>query len=138
MIYIPTIAVNNNTRMWGPDAHKFDPYRWLEPGRLPASSSVTGGINGLFNFIEGPRLCVGYRLGDYAFRSFLYWGALTMNSVQAIFEVKAILSAMIQNFEFKTTGEAINTIWSPGMQPYLRGQKQAGSQLPLLVKPIDA
>ena len=136
MFYIPVVAINSNSQVWGKDGRKFDPYRWIEPGRLPPSSSLTGGINGHFTFIEGPRLCVGYRLGESS-RCFYVEHSLTLCMVIAIFEFKVLLGALIRNFEFKETGDSIQTMWAMTIQPFVRGQKESGPQLPLFVKPID-
>lgn len=64
IVYIPGMAINTARRLWGEDALEFDPYRWLTPGRMPPQSELTAGINGHYTFTEGPRLCVGYRLGQ--------------------------------------------------------------------------
>ena len=61
---VPTIAINRNHTVWGPDAEEFKPERWLEGAKQPGSNTLTQGWNGIFTFIEGPRLCIGYRLGE--------------------------------------------------------------------------
>lgn len=63
LIYTPVIPINTNPLVWGPNGDKFDPLRWIEPGRLPPQNELTGGVNGHYAFFEGPRMCVGYRLG---------------------------------------------------------------------------
>ena len=64
VIHIPSRTVNRLSCVWGPDADQFDPARWLDPARMPASGDLTNGWAGIFSFSEGPRTCVGYRLGE--------------------------------------------------------------------------
>ncbi|KAL4932836.1 cytochrome P450 [Aspergillus undulatus] len=50
-------VINHHPDLWGPDADKFDPERWLGPGR-----ANTGGANNnyaLMTFLHGPRSCIG-------------------------------------------------------------------------------
>lgn len=63
VINVPTIAINQSS-VWGPDAEVFRPERWINPGELPPPTSLTQGWSGLFSFIEGPRICIGLRLGE--------------------------------------------------------------------------
>lgn len=57
------MAVQRDPSVWGEDAGKWDPERWLNPDRIPPANQLTAGVHGLFTFIEGPRTCIGYRLG---------------------------------------------------------------------------
>ncbi|KAG8903763.1 hypothetical protein FRB99_002790 [Tulasnella sp. 403] len=118
LVSMPVIAANCNTTIWGPDGHVFRPQRWLENGGLPPANSVVSGVSQLFTFSEGPRLCVGYRL--------------------ALYEFKVILAALVKNFEFLETDDKIDTIWSTTLQPFVVGKKDAGIQLPLVVRPLGA
>lgn len=50
-------AVNQSKELWGPDADKFNPDRWMGPGR-----ANTGGADSnysLLTFLHGPRSCIG-------------------------------------------------------------------------------
>lgn len=50
-------ATNHDPSLWGPDAAKFDPERWMGPGR-----ANTGGAESNYaslTFIHGPRSCIG-------------------------------------------------------------------------------
>ena len=49
--------------MWGADAHEFCPDRWLVPGRMPPPAELPSGWSGILTFCDGPRNCVGWRLG---------------------------------------------------------------------------
>ena len=50
-------AVNTATSLWGPDAHKFDPDRWLGPGK--ANSGGAESNYAFLTFLHGPRSCIG-------------------------------------------------------------------------------
>lgn len=60
LIIVSHRAVNHSKDVWV-DADEFKPQRWFEA--LPPSSKTTKGWNGLFTFLEGPRACIGIRLG---------------------------------------------------------------------------
>ncbi|KAG8952769.1 hypothetical protein FRC04_003692 [Tulasnella sp. 424] len=115
-INIPTIAINRNAAVWGPDAEVFRPERWLEPGGSPAPSTLTQGWGGIFTFIEGPRICIGYRL--------------------ALFEYKVLMSVLLKNFEFQDTGIKLGTQFSSTLQPFIEGRKHDGVQIPLIVRDL--
>ena len=56
-IIIAPYAVNFSTALWGEDALKFNPDRWMGPGR-----ANTGGADSnysLLTFLHGPRSCIG-------------------------------------------------------------------------------
>jgi hypothetical protein len=52
-----------NESVWGKDAASFKPERWIVDGGTPAPADRPHGWNGLLSFSDGPRLCIGYRLG---------------------------------------------------------------------------
>lgn len=120
--------------MWGAGGLAFDPYRWLQPNRINPEL-LTGGINGHFAFIEGPRICIGYRLGECAHDNETIM--LDRLLYPAIFEIKVIIRAFIMNFELAATSDDIKTFYASTLQPYIEGDKAAGPQLPLLLKPLD-
>ena len=74
--------------IWGPKSREFDPRRWLLPdptsyGRdTSRKTSETGpGVwPNILTFIDGPRRCVGYKLG--------------------IMEIKIMLFVVIRNFVY--------------------------------------
>ncbi|KIO30005.1 hypothetical protein M407DRAFT_242362 [Tulasnella calospora MUT 4182] len=116
LINVPTIAINRSHTVWGPDAEVFRPERWLDAGGLPAPTSLTQGWSGIFSFLEGPRICIGFRL--------------------ALFEYKVIMTTLLKNFEFKDTGAVLKTQFSSNLQPFVEGRKQDGIQIPLIVKDL--
>ncbi|MCJ1484573.1 hypothetical protein MMC06_004744 [Schaereria dolodes] len=65
-VFLSAYAVNLSTELWGPDATKFNPDRWIGPGR-----ANTGGADSNYSFmtfLHGPRSCIGqaFAKGEYA------------------------------------------------------------------------
>ena len=50
-------AVNTATSLWGPDADKFNPDRWMYPGK--ANSGGAESNYAFLTFLHGPRSCIG-------------------------------------------------------------------------------
>ncbi|KAG9009832.1 hypothetical protein FRB94_013555 [Tulasnella sp. JGI-2019a] len=131
--HISSMAINRDTAFWGEDASKYRPERWMsavptggkgEPvieSAQPPLVGPTQGWNGLFTFIEGPRICIGLKL--------------------AIFEYKVILSDLIKNFEFLPVDgpdDLIETVFSTTTQPYVSGKRTEGARMPLRVRCIHS
>ncbi|KAJ6501018.1 cytochrome P450 [Mycena vitilis] len=117
LIFIPITSVNRDVTIWGSDAMEFKPERW--DTEVPVSKPVPGIYSHMMTFISGPRSCIGYRF--------------------ALAEIKALLFTLVRSFEFelavpraeigqKDTGIVI--------RPILLSHPEAGTQLPLLVKPV--
>ncbi|KIY63540.1 cytochrome P450 [Cylindrobasidium torrendii FP15055 ss-10] len=112
---IPFLVQNTDPSVWGSDSYEFKPERWMKDGGLPQGSELPGGpFSNISNFVDGPRLCIGWRL--------------------AIQEIKLILSSMIKNFEFRDTGAKVEKYISPAVQPFVDGK---AAQLPLKVIPLQ-
>ncbi|KII92067.1 hypothetical protein PLICRDRAFT_50496 [Plicaturopsis crispa FD-325 SS-3] len=79
LLYIPIRVVNTWTEIWGDDAEDFRPERWLN---LPKAYNSTFS---LLSFIAGPHACIGRTM--------------------SIVEMKAVLAALIANFEFEPAYE---------------------------------
>lgn len=61
-IRIPIIGVNRSEALWGPDAARFDPTRWLEERAVDFNNQRKQEIQGyrhLLTFNHGPRICLG-------------------------------------------------------------------------------
>ena len=62
-------AINRSTSMWGPDAEKFMPERWLQEG-----TANTGGATSNYaqiTFLHGPRSCIGTGFAKAEFKCIL-------------------------------------------------------------------
>ncbi|KAJ7676075.1 cytochrome P450 [Mycena polygramma] len=119
LIFIPITSVNRDVTIWGSDAMEFKPERW--DNDAPVSKPIPGIYSHMMTFISGPRSCIGFRF--------------------ALAEIKALLFTLIRSFAFelavpraeigqKDTGIVI--------RPILLSHPEAGTQLPLLVKPVAA
>ncbi|PFH49174.1 hypothetical protein AMATHDRAFT_5144 [Amanita thiersii Skay4041] len=74
LLYIPIRVVNTWTEIWGQDAEEFKPGRWFNlPKTYHPSLSM-------LSFITGPHACIG--------------------KTMAIIEMKAVLAALIEKYEF--------------------------------------
>lgn len=51
-------AVNRNPKLWGPDAEKFKPERWIDDGKPNNSGGADSNYSNL-TFLHGPRSCIG-------------------------------------------------------------------------------
>ncbi|KAH9852216.1 cytochrome P450 [Lenzites betulinus] len=110
VFHIPFTTMHVNPAVWGPDAARFDPARWLTPGRVPPPAELPHGWSGLVTFCDGPRNCIGYRL--------------------AVFEFKVILATLVRSLEFHETTAVVQEKISPTLQPVVDGR---GGLLPLHV-----
>ena len=73
-IRIPIVAINISEELWGNDAGKFDPKRWLVnegEGGTRRSAEIQGYKN-LLTFGNGPRMCLGrnFAVTEIKVRSF--------------------------------------------------------------------
>ncbi|KAJ3907532.1 cytochrome P450 [Lentinula edodes] len=73
LYYIPIRVVNTLKDIWGEDAEEFNPLRWLPENNFRQVPST-------LTFLAGPHACIG--------------------KTMAIIEMKAVIAALIANFEF--------------------------------------
>ncbi|GAA6004161.1 cytochrome P450 [Rhodotorula paludigena] len=117
-IFIPIRAVNASKRIFGPDAEEFRPERWVESD-AGTGWKIEGGVgvtSNILTFLAGPRSCIGYKF--------------------ALVEFKAILSVLIDAFEFsprdsETHVERRSVIVT---RPLLVGEEDHGNKMPLRIR----
>ncbi|KAL0955191.1 hypothetical protein HGRIS_004096 [Hohenbuehelia grisea] len=113
-ILIPFTTLNTNPLVWGSDGATFRPERWLkegvENGGVPQPADRPNGWSGITTFCNGPRNCLGWRLG--------------------VFETKVIVATLVRSLEFRTTDDVVRTAISPTLQPIINGH---GGIMPLRV-----
>ena len=68
-IVIVPWAVNTSTELWGPDASKFNPDRWMGPGR--ANNGGAESAYSFLTFLHGPRSCIGQAFAKAEFACLL-------------------------------------------------------------------
>lgn len=140
------MAYNRSKAIWGPDADEFKPERWLPSSMTKTSSEADDktshpynhGWNGQFTFAYGTRMCLGLRLGMCQWTSLVSTRAngCLLGVFPALFEYKAILSALVQAFETipDSLGRKIDLyISSTGVtQPFVKGTRgDTRPQVPL-------
>ncbi|KIY46390.1 cytochrome P450, partial [Fistulina hepatica ATCC 64428] len=115
-IIIPITAMNHDPAVWGSDALKFRPERWLAP---PEGSKTMPGIwSNQMTFLGGHHACIGYRF--------------------AIVEMKALLFVLLRAFEFEEAIPASEIMSKASLvqRPVIRSDPQKGSQLPMIIRPV--
>ncbi|KAI6026700.1 cytochrome P450 [Pisolithus microcarpus] len=80
-IGISIACMNRSSAIWGPDAKKFRPERWLEEAGIPKKAQEIQGYRHLLTFSDGSRTCLG--------------------KVFAITEFKVVLSVLVRSFVFE-------------------------------------
>ncbi|KAK0461023.1 cytochrome P450 [Desarmillaria tabescens] len=113
-VFASIAGYNRNKDLWGNDADVFNPERWLQPEKHRKGPSV-GVYGNLLTFAGGVRTCVGWRF--------------------AIYEVQALLIAIINNFVLSPT-EDLKRLRREAclvMIPTLEGEVEKGENLPLRV-----
>ncbi|KAF4596220.1 hypothetical protein EYR40_008095 [Pleurotus pulmonarius] len=104
MLYIPIRVVNTWKEIWGEDAEEFRPLRWQN---LPQAYTPTLSF---LSFIAGPHACIG--------------------KTMAVMEMKAVLAALIANFEFEPAYEG------QVAQPTAAVTMKPADHMPLRVKRV--
>ncbi|KAJ7198475.1 cytochrome P450 [Mycena pura] len=113
-VIISIAAYNRNKDVFGPDAHTFNPERWLD-GSMRKPEAPVGAYANLLTFAGGLRTCIGWRF--------------------AVLELQAFLIELVGNFEFSLTPEAMRIRREACivMAPTVVGQRDKGTQLPMRV-----
>ncbi|SGY30035.1 BQ5605_C002g01109 [Microbotryum silenes-dioicae] len=124
ILAIPISAVNTNTLIFGDDADKFVPERWLvKEAEKGAISGNVGVFSNLMTFMAGPRACIGYRF--------------------AVLEIKVIATVLLDHFEFlprDSAQEMIDKLSRRSLivtRPLVIDEEHLGHRLPLRVRLAD-
>lgn len=129
--------MNTRQPVWGPDSEVFRPERWIEPGGIPPHNQLPHGWSSTLSFLDGPRNCLGWRLGECFY--FLVPAVLTGSTdslyLSALLEMKIIIATLIRSFEFYDINPKISLKVPTTLQPVFNGE--AGI-LPLGVKLFHA
>jgi len=119
ILVISTAGYNRNTDVFGPDAHLFNPERWLD-GTVQPSTNI-GVYGNLMTFGSGHRACIGWRFAVYEYQTFLV--------------------ELVKSFEFSmdpALARQVRRESSVMMVPTLSGQVKKGPQLPITIKAADS
>ncbi|KAI0289886.1 cytochrome P450 [Multifurca ochricompacta] len=73
MVVIGAAAVNRDPIIWGPDAEKWIPERWLEPLPETLNSAYLPGVySNMMTFMGGGRSCIGFKFAETEIKAVLY------------------------------------------------------------------
>ena len=108
IILVPA-AINTATTLWGPDAEKFNPDRWMGAGK--ANSGGAESNYAFMTFLHGPRSCIG--------QSF------------AKAEFACLLAAVVGRFEMRLADED----YKPNIQRSVTAKPSNG--LPVKIRPVE-
>ncbi|KZP28246.1 cytochrome P450 [Athelia psychrophila] len=108
-------CMNQSEQTWGADAAVFRPERW-EAAETLAPNGIPGVWGNQLTFLAGPRSCIGYRF--------------------ALAEMKALLYTLVRAFEFDLAVPAKDIISKQSIvsRPIVTSEREAGNQMPLLVR----
>ncbi|KAL1681035.1 cytochrome P450 [Schizophyllum commune] len=113
-VLISIAAYNRNKAIFGTDADRYDPERWLKPGYVNRQASI-GMYSNLLTFGGGHRGCLGWRF--------------------AVLELSAFLFELINRFDFAISPTLrVHRGAAAVMVPMLEGELEKGTQLPLFVR----
>jgi len=116
-VVVPIHAVNRSAELWGEDAERFVPERWLDEACLVGSKDVQG-YRHLLTFVDGTRKCLGQGF--------------------ALIEFKAVLSVLIRNYKFEFPDGPDTKIGKQLLillRPKVVGQE--GTKVPLRVSRVE-
>ncbi|GAA6031835.1 hypothetical protein JCM8097_002013 [Rhodosporidiobolus ruineniae] len=113
-IEISVYSANRSKAIYGEDAEEFRPERWLDPEK-----KIEGGVgvwSGIMSFLHGQRACIGYRF--------------------ALYQMKACLSVLLDDFEFEPRDPdcRIEHRLQLSSRPFVVGERHHGSKLPLKIR----
>lgn len=115
-LQISLAGYNRLPSVWGEDAEKWNPDRWI--GKDWSKTVSVGMTSNLMTFSGGVQGCIGWKFG--------------------YMEAQAMAAHMLETFEFSIPADQPKILRLPTavMLPLVEGQLEKGIQMPLLVKPI--
>ncbi|KAI5994730.1 cytochrome P450 [Pisolithus albus] len=115
LVGISTPSINRSTAIWGANAKKFRPERWIERDGIAKKAQEVQGHRHLLSFGDGPRMCIGKGI------------ALAM--------FKVVFSVLVKNYVFEMRDGPDTKIElgrALSVRPKVAGEQ--GARLPLRVK----
>ncbi|RPD64581.1 cytochrome P450 [Lentinus tigrinus ALCF2SS1-7] len=115
-LYLSIWTYNRLPQIWGPDAHEFNPNRFLKQEKM--GETYVGVTSNLMSFGAGLQACLGWRF--------------------ALIEIQAILVELIERFAFTIPEDSPEIVRLPAglTTPIVKGEEAVGAQMPLHVTPI--
>lgn len=116
-VFISILNANRDPTLWGTDASKWKPDRWLSP--LPEAlhdAHMPGIYSHLMTFLGGGRACIGFKFSQL--------------------EMKVVLSTLVSQFRFSLSDKDIFWQMSGIVTPTVKGSPQR-TQLPLKVELVE-
>ncbi|KAK0219364.1 cytochrome P450 [Armillaria nabsnona] len=117
MVMISVYTYNRLPSVWGDSPGDWLPERFLA---AEAKDRISVGLHAnLLNFSDGVHGCIGWKFG--------------------LLEVHTILAEMLKSFEFLDSGaEIFNGMALISLVPLLKGRKEEGVQVPVIVKALSS
>ncbi|KAF9024741.1 cytochrome P450 [Hymenopellis radicata] len=108
---------NRNPAVWGNDADRWNPERFLQTVTHTGDKIPVGVYANLLSFSAGVRGCIGWRF--------------------AVIEMQIILTELVENFKFALPDDGTQIRRAGGtMMPLVRGKEADGVQMPLHITPL--
>ncbi|KAI4865035.1 cytochrome P450 [Hypoxylon rubiginosum] len=96
-------TTNHDKNLWGPDAHVFNPNRWLGPGMAKTGGATSN--YAMLSFGAGPRNCIGQ---DFA-RATLH---CLVAAMVATFEIELANADTAGRLKFGQTKKSVEGMWA--------------------------
>ncbi|KAF8149244.1 cytochrome P450 [Mycena galopus ATCC 62051] len=122
VLVVSLAGYNRNTDVFGEDAHKFNPERWLDGSLQDKATTKLGVYANLMTFGSGHRACIAQHR-------------------RSVYEYQAFLVELVKNFEFSmdpTLATKIRREASLVMLPTIHGEVELGPQLPVTIKAVES
>ncbi|KAI0751771.1 cytochrome P450 [Daedaleopsis nitida] len=117
-VSVPIGYMNTSREIWGPDAHEFNPDRWLTKEGLPQRAQEVQGHRHILTFVDGSRTCLG--------RGF------------ALAEFKAVMCVLIKNYTFELRdGPETKIDHCRSVLPRPRVAGELGANVPMHIRRVE-